>query len=60
MIQLNLTPQETIMLYGLLEGTLEKLRSTDLPLNNQQNAIDIVGSVMVKIAEQLEHQENNN
>ncbi len=60
MIQLTLTPQETIMLYGLLEGTLEKLRLTDLPLYNQQNAIDIVGSVMVKIADQLEHQENNN
>ena len=60
MIQLNLTPQETIMLYGLLEGTMEKLTTTELPLNDRENTFNIISSVMFKIVSHLDNQTTNN
>jgi len=60
MIQLNLTPQETIMLYGLLEGTMEKLTTTELPLNDRENTFNLISSVMFKIVSHLDNQTTNN
>lgn len=61
MIQINLTPQETVILYGFLGGILEKVQSTpDLPLNDRENTTSLIESIMGKVATQLETSTNNN
>jgi len=61
MIQINLTPQETILLYGFLEGVLNKVNSTpDLELINKENTTLLLESIMGKVADELETKSNNN
>jgi hypothetical protein len=61
MIQLNLTPQETVLLYGFLEGVLNKVHSTpDLELINRENTTNLLTSIMGKVADQIETQSTNN
>jgi hypothetical protein len=61
MIPINLTPQETILLYGFLEGVLDKVHSTpDLELIDKENTTTLLESIMGKIATQLETSTNNN
>lgn len=60
MIQINLTTQESILLYGFLEGMVEKIEAVDLPLNNRENTIALIESIGHKIATQLENQTTNN
>jgi hypothetical protein len=60
MIQLNLTPQETILLYGFLEGMIDKIESVEDQLNNPELTISLIESIGHKIATQLENQTTNN
>jgi hypothetical protein len=61
MIQINLTPQETILLYGFLEGVLNKVNTTpDLELINKENTTLLLESIMGKVADELETKSNNN
>jgi hypothetical protein len=61
MINLNLTPQETIRLYGFLEGVLQVVKEKpELTLIDKENTTALLKSIMGKIADQLQHQSNNN
>ena len=61
MINLNLTAQETVLLYGFLEGVLNKVNeSPDLELINRENTTNLLMSIMGKVADQLEEQSTNN
>lgn len=54
MIQVNLTPQETVLLYGILEGTLDNLTvQTADKLSNPELTLSLIESVMGKIAKQV-------
>jgi hypothetical protein len=59
MIQINLTPQETVILYGFLVGILEKVNETpDLPLNDRENSIALISSILHKVASEVETSSN--
>jgi hypothetical protein len=60
MIQLNLTPQETVILYGFLAGILEKVQTTELTLRDRENSIALIESILGKVATQLETSSTNN
>jgi hypothetical protein len=61
MIQLNLTPQETILLYGFLSGVTEIVgEKSDIELLDKENTTKLLTSIMGKVADQLETQSNNN
>jgi hypothetical protein len=61
MLQINLTPQETIILYGFMQGMLEKVHaSPELELIDRENTTALIESIMQKVATELEHQSNNN
>ena len=60
MIRLELTPQETIILYGFMQGILEQVnQSPDLELLDRKNTTALIESIMCKVADQLEDQSNN-
>ena len=60
MIRLELTPQETIILYGFMQGILEQVnKSPDLELLDRKNTTALIESIMCKVADQLEDQSNN-
>ncbi len=57
MIEITLSPQEAILLYGLLEGTIENVQNYDnLPLNNRELTYNLLQSIMEKIADDMENQ----
>lgn len=61
MIRLELTPQETIVLYGFMEGMLEKVNATpELELIDRENTTALITSIMHKVADELENQSTNN
>ena len=61
MIKLELTPQETVILYGFLGGVLEKVHSSpELELIDRENTTSLIESIMGKVATELEHQSQNN
>ena len=60
MIQINLTPQETVILYGFLEGILDNVYMVDDQLNNPELTTSLMESIMTKIATELETKSNNN
>ena len=60
MIQINLTQQETVIVYGFLAGILEKIQTTELTLRDRENSIALIESILGKVATQLENQTTNN
>ena len=61
MIQLQLTPQETVLLYGFLEGVLNVVDTKpELELHDRENTTNLLTSIMGKVANQLETQSTNN
>lgn len=61
MITIQLTPQETVVLYALMEKMLQQVNdSTDLELINRDKAISLIESIMGKVADQLGDQSINN
>ena len=60
MIQINLTQQETVIVYGFLAGILEKIKTTELTLRDRENSIALIESILGKVATQLENQTTNN
>ena len=61
MIQLQLTPQETVLLYGFLEGVLNVVDTKpELELHDRENTTNLLVSIMGKVADQLETQSTNN
>jgi hypothetical protein len=61
MIRLELTPQETIILYGFMQGMIEKVNaSPELELIDRENTTALIESIMYKVATELENQSNNN
>jgi hypothetical protein len=55
MIQLNLTTQESLILYGFIEACLEKVYdSPELELNNRENTTNALESMMCKIMTQID------
>ena len=60
MIQINLTQQETVIVYGFLAGILEKIQTTELTLRDRENSIALIESILGKVATQLETSSTNN
>jgi hypothetical protein len=60
MIQINLTPHETILLYSFLEKVYEKLHMVHYELDNPELTSSLMESIMTKIATELETKSNNN
>lgn len=56
MITLELTPQETVLLYGFLEGVLNKVNeSPELELMDRKNTTALITSIMSKVADEYEN-----
>ena len=56
MIKLELTPQETVLLYGFLEGVLNKVNeSPELELIDRKNTTALITSIMSKVADEYEN-----
>jgi hypothetical protein len=61
MIQLNLTQQESLILYGFLQSVLEKVYATpELELIDRERTTNALESIMSNIATQIERTTNNN
>jgi len=61
MIQLNLTPQESLILYGFLQSVLEKVYdSPELELIDRERTTNAIESMMVKIMTEIDLTSNNN
>jgi len=61
MITLELTTQETVVLYGLLEGLLNAVNEhPNLELENRANTNALIISIMGKVADEVENQTTNN
>ena len=55
MIQINLTPQETVILFGFMKGVLEKVHATpDLELHDRENTTALLESILDKVAREVE------
>jgi hypothetical protein len=61
MIQLNLTQQESLILYGFLQSVLEKVYdSPELELIDRERTTNALESMMSNIATQIDLTTNNN
>jgi hypothetical protein len=57
MITLELTTQETVVLYGLLENLLKAVNQhPNLELENRANTTALIISIMGKVADEVENQ----
>jgi hypothetical protein len=56
MIKLELTTQETVVLYGLLENLLKAVNEhPNLELENRANTTALIISIMGKVADEIEN-----
>jgi hypothetical protein len=60
MINLKLTTQESILLYGSMKGILDALEQNEQPLKNPELSKSLVESIAYKILTELENQTTNN
>ena len=59
MPQINLTPQETIILCGFLTGVLEVVdEKPELELQDKENTTALITSVLTKLETELQTQNN--
>jgi hypothetical protein len=60
MINLELTTQESILLYGSMKSILDALEQNEQPLKNPELSKPLVESIAYKILTELENQTTNN
>jgi hypothetical protein len=60
MLQLNLTKQEIIMLFGFLQGVLESVNEKpEMELVDKKNTTALITSILGKVEAIFENQTNN-
>ena len=61
MITIQLTLKETLIMYGFMQGMIEKVKATpDLDLIDRENTTNTIESIMHKVIDQLDNQQTNN
>ena len=61
MITIQLTLKETLIMYGFMQGMIEKVKATpELDLIDRENTTNTIESIMHKVIDQLDNQTTNN